>query len=193
VYKGKGIGAGGANTNFYGKKFEEKTSNQSRVLLTSYANTIANITNNISSTVLCVSSISSISSIVMLSQNELKPYMKQQFNIDTFRNPDEAYIVEYKTGEKAIKILEKKEQRVDGSVETKLWSGPSLKREYELVVGDKLKVHFGFCVNGFLKQKLTSTKKKYSILNTILNENNITILFGDDDDYFEKLDTWLTK
>jgi len=29
-----------------------------------------------------------------------------------------------------IKIVEKKEQNVEGSVETKLWSSPSLKREY---------------------------------------------------------------
>ena len=32
--------------------------------------------------------------------------------------------------------VEKKEQKVDGSVETKLWSGASLKREYELVSPD---------------------------------------------------------
>jgi hypothetical protein len=28
----KGTGAGGANTNYYGKKFEEKTNNQIRLL-----------------------------------------------------------------------------------------------------------------------------------------------------------------
>jgi len=28
----KGTGAGGANTNYYGKKFEEKTNNQTRLL-----------------------------------------------------------------------------------------------------------------------------------------------------------------
>ena len=50
-----------------------------------------------------------------------------------------------------IKILEKKEQNVEGSVETKLWSGPSLKREYELVLGNDFKVHYGFCVSEFLK------------------------------------------
>ena len=32
----KGTGAGGANTNYYGKKFEEKTNNQQRLLEIGY-------------------------------------------------------------------------------------------------------------------------------------------------------------
>ena len=32
----KGTGAGGANTNYYGKKFEEKTNNQERLLELGY-------------------------------------------------------------------------------------------------------------------------------------------------------------
>ena len=107
-----------------------------------------------------------------------------------FRCPDEAYIIEYTSGRKVIKILEKKEQNVEGSVETKLWSGPSLKREYELALGNDFTVFYGFCVSEFLKQKLISNEKKYNILNTIFNENNITVLFGDDENYFETFDTW---
>ena len=34
--KNKGTGAGGANTNLYGKKFEEKTDNQPRLLDVGY-------------------------------------------------------------------------------------------------------------------------------------------------------------
>jgi len=44
-----------------------------------------------------------------------------------------------------------------------------------------------------LKKKITSNEKKYTILNTILNENNIVVLFGDDDNYFETLDNWLNS
>lgn len=119
--------------------------------------------------------------------------MKRMYNVKLFRCPDEAYIVEYNTGRKVIKILEKKEQNVEGSVETKLWSGPSLKREYELVLGNGFEVHYGFCVNDFLKKKLTSDEKKYTTLNTILHENNITVLFGDDANYFTSLDGWLNN
>lgn len=126
-------------------------------------------------------------------QNGLKMYMKNKYNIDMFRCPDEAYIIEYTSGRKVIKILEKKEQNVEGSVETKLWSGPSLKREYELVLGKEFEVFYGFCVNKFLKNKLISSEKKYTTLNTIFNESNIEVLFGDDETYFETFDTWLNN
>ena len=116
---------------------------------------------------------------------------KNKYNIDMFRCPDEAYIIEYASGRKVIKILEKKEQNVEGSVETKLWSGPSLKREYELILGPEFEVFYGFCVSEFLKQKLISNEKKYTTLNSIFNENNIAVLFGDDENYFETLDRWL--
>ena len=119
--------------------------------------------------------------------------MKNKYNIDLFRCPDEGYIIEYVNGRKIVKILEKKEQNVEGSVETKLWSGPSLKREYELVLGPDFEVYYGFCVSNFLKNKLTSNEKKYTILNSILRESNIEVLFGDDEDYFEKLDSWLNN
>ncbi len=126
-------------------------------------------------------------------QNGLKIYMKNKYNIELFRCPDEAYIIEYKTGIKEIKILEKKEQNVDGSVETKLWSGPSLKREYELALGGEFKVCYAFCVNNFLKTKLISQEKKYIILNMIFNENNITVLFGDDENYFDTYHRWFNN
>ncbi len=87
--------------------------------------------------------------------------------------------------------MEKKEQYCDGSVETKLWSGPSLKREYELILGPQFEVHYAYCVSGFLKNKLVSDCKKYTTLSTILQESQIQVLFGDDADYFETLDRWI--
>ena len=82
---------------------------------------------------------------------------------------------------------------MEGSVETKLWSGPSLKREYELVLGDEFEVHYGFCLSEFLKKKLISNEKKYEILNTILAESNIAVLFGDDENYFETFNNWFNQ
>jgi len=125
--------------------------------------------------------------IIFVLQNGLKMYMKNKYNIQLFRCPDEAYIIEYISGRKVIKILEKKEQNVEGSVETKLWSGPSLKREYEIVLGSDFEVFYRFRVNEFLKKKLISKKKKYIILNRIFNETNIDVLFGDDKNYLKHL------
>jgi hypothetical protein len=192
----KGTGAGGANTNYHGKKFEETTDNQERLIESGYTKhtftekSTSNFTKKYDYYLL---KKFEDKTIVFVLQNGLKMYMKNKYNIDLFRCPDEAYIIEYTSGRIEVKILEKKEQHVDGSVETKLWSGPSLKREYELVLGEKFDVFYGFCVNEFLKIKLVSNGKKYTILNTIFNENNIAVLFGDDENYFETIDTWIAQ
>ncbi len=188
----KGTGAGGANTNYYGKKFEEKTNNEQRLLEMGYIKT--SFTQKPKKAYdYYLSKTFETKTIVFVLQNGLKIYMKNKYNIDLFRCPDEAYIIEYTSGIKVIKILEKKEQNVEGSVETKLWSGPSLKREYEIVLGHEFIVFYGFCVSNFLKCKLISNEKKYTTLNTIFDENNITVLFGDDENYFETLDIWLNN
>ena len=57
----------------------------------------------------------------------------------------------------------------------------------------KLENHLCFLVNNFLKNKLISSEKKYTTLNTIFNESNIEVLFGDDESYFETFDTWLNN
>jgi len=183
----KGTGAGGANTNYYGKKFEEKTNNQIRLLEMGYTK------HSFTKKAYYLSKTFEDKTIVFVLQNVLKMYMKNKYKIELFRCPDEAYIIEYKSGRKVIKILGKKEQNVEGSVETKLWSGPSLKREYELVLGTEFVVFYGFCVSSFLKNKFTSTHKKYTILNTIFNEHDISVLFGDDENYFETLDIWFNN
>jgi hypothetical protein len=188
----KGTGAGGASTNFYGKKFEDKTNNETRLLNIGF---IKNFYNNKSKKIYnyYLSKNYDDKTIIFVLQNGLKNYIKTNYNIDIFRCPDEAYIIEFNNGKKIIKILEKKEQNVEGSVETKLWSAQSLKREYELVLDNNFEVHYAFCVNNFLKNKLTSNEKKYIILNKIFNENNINVLFGDDDNYFELLDLWINN
>ena len=164
-----GTGAGGSNTNYYGKIFEEKTNNESKLLEQGYIKkSFLNNSKNIYDYYLEKEFEDKI--IIFVLQYGLKKYIKNKYNIDLFRCPDEAYIIEYKNGNKIIKILEKKEQNVNGSVETKLWSCPSLKREYELVLlENNVKIEYYLCVNNFLKNKLISNDKKYMILNIILN------------------------
>ena len=186
----KGTGAGGANTNKNGKKFEEKTSNRERLLEMGF---IENVRQKGNKRFVYLHKIMEEYSIVFVEQGYLKKYIKHNYNIDLFRNPDEAYIIEYNDGRKVIKILEKKAQNVDGSVETKLWSGPSLKREYEIVLEELFEVEYCFCVSEFLQKKILSNDKKYVILNTILQESNIPVLFGDDENYFDILDKWITN
>lgn len=73
----------------------------------------------------------------------------------------------------------KKEQNVEGSVETKLWSSPSLKREYELILGDNFNIEYSLCLNIFLTNKFKYSDKKFEILKKILDENNIFIKIND--------------
>jgi hypothetical protein len=188
----KGTGAGGSNTNYYGKIFEEKTNNENRLLEQGFIKN--SFTKKPKKTYdYFLSKSFEDKTIIFVLQNGLKMYMKNKYNIELFRCPDEAYIIEYNNGKKVIKILEKKEQNVEGSVETKLWSGPSLKREYELVLGNDFEICYGFCVSDFLKNKLISNDKKYIILNEILSEKNIAVLFGDDENYFETFDYWFNQ
>jgi len=66
-----------------------------------------------------------------LLQREFVNYMRE-LHVHVFRVPDESYVISLNIT--VVKILEKKTQSVEGSVETKLWAAPSLKREYELVL-----------------------------------------------------------
>jgi hypothetical protein len=230
--KNKGTGAGGKQTNFYGKMFEAKTNNSDRLinqfgfvpmefkgnesvpiskdqweltgkkydfLLRSHQSLTHAHSDNSSNNNASNNNRNTTKNEVFVLQTGMKRYMMMRYGVQMFRFPDEAYIIETRSGDEThltVKILEKKEQQVQGSVDIKLWAGPSLKREYELVLqpdmpsGVTVEVHYGFCLSTFLANKLKSDKKKYTTLNTILGEHNIAVLFGDDANYFERLDAW---
>jgi hypothetical protein len=189
----KGTGAGGANTNFNGKKFEDKTNNQLRLLENGFVKqSFTSKSTNLYDYYL--SKTFEDKKVVFVTQNGLNYYMKNKYNIcDVYRRPDEAYIIEYNDGRKVIKILEKKAQNGGGSVEDKLLGGPMFKKCYEKMFGSEFEVFYGYCVSEFLKNKLVSTKPKYTHLNELLSENEIEVLYGDDENYFETFDTWLNN
>jgi hypothetical protein len=189
----KGTGAGGAQTTRHGKLFEEKTNNYARLLHRGFVvKQCPQLKTKTKTPHFYLSAGLEDKTTIFTLHTGFKAYMCSKYKIDIFRHPDEAYIIECNaTGKTVIKILEKKEQHVAGSVETKLWAGPSLKREYEIVLGDKFEVQYGFCINEYLQKKLTSNEQKYITLNQVLAENNIAVLFGDDANYFETLDKWV--
>jgi len=186
----KGTGAGGANTNYYGKKFEEKTNNEKRFLDNGYEKIILN---KKSKNGYYLTKTFEDKTIIFVSQSGLKEYIKNKYNIELFRCPDEAFIIEYKSGRKVIKILEKKEQNVEGSVDTKLLAGPIFKEEYIEALEYNFEVEYAFCVSKFLQNKIVSNEKKYIIFNKLMKNHNVPILFGDDEDYFETFDAWFNK
>lgn len=184
--KNKGTGAGGAKTNENGKQFEEITNNEVRLLSQGFTKTVIN--KNKYGYYLS-KKIGLFTEIIFVLQGGLIDYMKQEFEIELFRNPDEAYIIR-RPGEKTIiKILEKKHQNVQGSVETKLWAAVALKREYELVCGERFEIEYAFCLNDWFKQQ---KHEKYIYLHMILEENDIDVFYADND-YFHKLDDWIQR
>jgi hypothetical protein len=179
----KGSGAGGKNTNLFGKKFEDLTNNHIRLLVKGFEQ--IKIGKGKYDYYL------KKDNIVFTIQGGFKTYMKYKYNIDFMRCPDEAYIIEKVDGKVFLVILEKKEQNVEGSVETKLYAGPLLRDEYQIIAGDNFEVHYIFCLSKYFKNKFLSGNKKYSILNQLMTKYNIHCLFGEDEDYFDSLDIFL--
>jgi hypothetical protein len=185
IDKNKGTGAGGANTTKTGMKFEHITDNEEfllnknfkKIMITKTHYYLINQSDNVN--------------ILWFKQNSFVKYIKSKYNIDVYRKPDEAFIIEDSSKDKVIiKIIEKKNQNVDGSVETKLYASPSLKREYQLMFKDtKYIIEYILCVNTFLFDKINSNHPKYINLNIILSENDIPIFNGNDDNYFVKINS----
>jgi hypothetical protein len=184
----KGTGAGGAATNYYGKLFETKTDNETRLLNAGFIKTVTTAHTKFG---YFLSKRFENKRVIFVSQSGLKEFIKRFYNIDLFRHPDEAYIFEYTDGRRVIKILEKKEQNVEGSVDVKLLSGPIFCEEYMEALENKFEVKYAFCVNKFLQDKILSSDKKHVIFNKIMAKHRIDILYGDDLNYFDKLDAWL--
>lgn len=184
----KGTGAGGANTNVNGKAFEEKTSNKARLLESGFIKN--SIPGHKGKYDFYLEKKTETGSIIYLSQGGLKSYFSWKFNIELFRAPDEAYLIQ--RGDNFIlKVLEKKNQNVEGSVDTKLLAGPGFIREYQLCLTEKFTIHYAFCLSTFLENQFKNKTKKSEILQTILKESTIPVFFGDASDYFTKLDEWI--
>jgi hypothetical protein len=188
IVRNKGTGAGGANTNKNGKTFEEKTANKPRLLAAGF--TEHKIPGSKGKFNTYLEKPTEAGSIIYLSQGALKAYFQWKFKLELFRAPDEAYLIR-NGANYTLRILEKKNQNVEGSVDTKLLSGPSFVREYELSLNDTFTVEYAFCLSSFLEAKYNSKTKKFEILKMILQEANIPVFFGDQPDYFTKLDAWV--
>ena len=188
----RGTGAGGANTNKSGKSFEQKTENETRLLQSGFVKRTIVEKSKATGNYYLEKRESETSSVVYLSQTALPLYFKTFFSIEMFREPDEAYL--FQNGDRyTLKILEKKNQNVSGSVDTKLMAGNNFIREYKKCLGTAFDfdVQYAFCIGNFLKKGHVSDSKKNVILRELLKEDGITVLFGDDEDYYQHLDKWI--
>lgn len=190
----KGTGAGGANTNKNGLKFEEKT-NIEKYLDNKKYNKIYMKESNKKCYYYKYDDIENKQQIIYFTKGGFKMYFREYFDICTYKEPDEGYLI-IKDKKYHLKILEKKNQNVNGSVEEKLKTGNFVKQEYELMINDnskkiKFDISFAFCVNKYLQDKLTYNSPKYININKIMKKENIELFFGDSDNYFEKIYNWI--
>jgi hypothetical protein len=188
----KGTGAGGSNTNHNGIAFEMKTDNEHRLISNGF------VRKNISGKEKTkygyyLEKLTPTHIIHYVKQNGFKNYMYHFHQKELFREVDEAYIIiDNITRAICVKILEKKNQNSSGSVEDKLCLGSYFKFvEYPTCLGNSFKVEYAFCISTYLKNIYNSDHLKWKILNESNRKNNIPVLFGDDDDYYSKLDEWL--
>lgn len=182
--------SGGKNTNLNGKNFEKLTDLEN-ILLTKKYNKI--IINKKLKEAYYLKREYKNYEILYFKQSSLKKYLKDNYKINIFRNPDEAFIIINKNNNnKILKILEKKSQKSNGSVDIKLYASQLLKEEYELILKNEFIIEYGFCFNNYFKKKFDDENNiKYQILQKLLLNHNIPIFYGEDDDYFEMIYNWI--
>jgi len=191
--KNKGTGAGGAKTNVNGKSFEEKTENESRLISNGFVRKdIPGCKSSNKYGFYLVKEVSPTESITYLTQSGLKAYFAHFFKKEMCRSPDEAYLFQ-KGNKYTLKILEKKNQNTAGSVDTKLLAGRGFIDEYEFLLGEDFNIRYGFCISAFLKKDYIADCAKSRALRHINKKYGITVLYGDDDDYYETLDIWINS
>ena len=177
----RGTGAGGAGTNASGLPFEEKTANYKRLEGAGYET----IYKNGSGT----SRIMVKDTVTLMMKKGLGKHMKEKFNVNISREPDESYLVRNSAGY-VLKILEKKNQNGSGSVEDKLLAAPGFLDEYAYYlkdVGVPIKVEYAFCLSNYFK----SDAPKWQAFRHHAKKYGIPVFYGEDEDYFQKLDEWI--
>jgi len=184
----KGTGAGGAATNLHGKTFEQKTDNSVRLLEAGYVR--HEIPGYKGKHAFYLTKEDGPRRVTYMTQSGLKAYFQHFHSKVLFRCPDEAYLIQ-DGDRKVLKILEKKNQNVAGSVDTKLLAGPGFLEEYKLCLGSEFQIVYGFCISEFLQKDYESETQKYKVLRQINAKYSIAVLFGDATDYFTKLDAWI--
>jgi len=125
-------------------------------------------------------------------KKDFKRVMKEKYGLEMTREPDEAFIVSKDGSRPILKVLEKKYQSQEGSVDDKLLAGDGIRKQYQRDVGDRFTVEYAFCVSAFIQSFLQNNKGKHTHFVDIITEDyTIPIFFGEESDYFERLGQWI--
>lgn len=181
----KGTGAGGKNTNLNGKKWESVTCNESNLIVDGFVRVLGYLTKKYEN-----------HEIVYFSQRELKKYFRQMHKLETHRVPDEAYLIKKNDGTFVLKVLEKKYQNCEGSVMEKLAGYSTIITEYkDMLKTLNIKISYAFCLSPYFKTLLCGerVKPKFVSWNGCFARDNVGIFYGEDTEYFNKLNSWINE
>lgn len=182
----RGTGAGGSNTNKSGLLFEKCTDMSVHLIRDGYhRHTIGKGKNSY-----YLQRNYANKAVYFTTQGGLKHLLKSRYNITIFRQPDEAYLIEYPHAPPQLKILEKKNQNTEGSVDQKLGLGGYMKREYYKCCEGRFDVHYAFTLSDYFKTKFAQDPK-WTVTRQIMDDDDITIFFGHDPMYFNQLNSWI--
>tara|TARA_B100001758_G_C18361730_1_gene586148 strand:- start:405 stop:1319 length:915 start_codon:yes stop_codon:yes gene_type:complete len=181
--KNKGTGAGGKKTNKNGLSYEDKVKIKENKRY-KYTDII-----NISNKKIDVVKIDNIQ-FIKANKRKLNIYMKQYKKYKNpcpdgckILQPDDCYIDEKN---KIIYIIEIKYQEMSGSVDEKIQSGPCKRYSYNRLY-PKYNIKYCYCLNNWYKSE------KYYLPREFLENNNIKIFWGDDNDYQDNILDWITN
>lgn len=190
LIKNRGTGAGGAETNVSGLSFETLTSNEKNLEMQGFSRVI--ISKGKSTYYLIYHFDDLQVDIYYAIKKGFKKLTKKLFDIEIFREPDEAYIIHYIVDNTYdVRIIEKKNQNTPGSVEDKLLTGNTIRKIYQKLLPSNCKVSYAFCVSSYLKRNFTSDITKYKIIREIFEEENIQLFYGEDNNYFDNINEWI--
>ena len=127
--------------------------------------------------------------VKLLCQNQLKAYLQHEKIYQGFwRHPDESFIYRRNGSQRdTLHIVEKKEQRSNGSAIDKIFNAIMIKYEYESCVGHMFDVQMTVILCQNLFEKLHSNSLKFTLWRQTLNERGIVLLNGDAPDYITQI------
>lgn len=129
---------------------------------------------------------------VFLSRDAFKPFFQDVYGVMPYRSPCEAYLTISDNAEQqtVVRLLEKKHTG-HGTLEPKLWTSISWKKEYEIALGGAFHVEYAICLDGELEVQFKNLNiRKFTVVNTLLNENNIPLFFGEHPEYLKQVNAW---
>lgn len=181
---------GGANTTKSGKEFENKTDSSTRLLSKGFVKTKILPKSKAKSNIYLSKKINEDVEIMFFQQESLKSYLKNKFDLDIYRKPDECFLIKNKD-KYTLRILEKKNQTSEGSVDNKLYVGKYFIEEYKHFIGKKLSidVEYAFYLCDYYKN-LFDTKEKWQFAKTFIEKDKIKLFFSCDNNCVDKIDEW---